>query len=302
YSTAPSIERDDQRIFTNANTRGGRARVDYAFESSAWILSLNSVFYGWNDHFDANGNLGDPWDGVDGYFTSHTYFTVRRRSRPVFQTTGGGNPPPGGGDTSVTRVAPGDFNLVASIGYRREFRAGTEQVEAGGTPTFRAGDIKHEAIQADFDVAFPVGANDSIELRLDNRIERNFTFDRITGFIGNSIGDSITGMRGGLAVTWSHGMPLVVSAMLRWDNTNRGPSTLSFFHEPFGVAPDPANPSLDPLLPTLYPSAEVKWNFTLSSFVRAFGGITPGGRVCSGGVCRDVPLFQGGIVELVLRI
>ena len=32
------------------------------------------------------------------------------------------------------------------------------------------------------------------------------------------------------------------------------------------------------------------------------GGMTPGGRVCSGGVCRDVPLFQGAIGELVLRI
>ena len=42
--------------------------------------------------------------------------------------------------------------------------------------------------------------------------------------------------------------------------------------------------------------------FTLSNFIRVFGGMTPGGRVCSGGVCRDVPLFQGAVAELVLRI
>jgi hypothetical protein len=30
--------------------------------------------------------------------------------------------------------------------------------------------------------------------------------------------------------------------------------------------------------------------------------MTPGGRLCTGGVCRDVPPFQGGLLELVLRI
>ncbi|MFO0610534.1 MAG: hypothetical protein U0324_45655 [Polyangiales bacterium] len=88
YSTAPSLERDDQRIFTNANTRGGRVRVDYAFPSSPWILTLNSVMYGWSDHFGNDGSLADPWDDVDGYLTTHTWFGVRRRSRPVLQPSG----------------------------------------------------------------------------------------------------------------------------------------------------------------------------------------------------------------------
>lgn len=291
YSTAPSLERDDQRLFTNANTRGARLRVDYAFESVPWILTLNSVLYGWSDHAE-NGALVDPWDSTYGYITSHTYFTVRRRSRPVVQqgpAQGGAGAAQGGG-----QVARGDYNLLASVGYRREFHAGT----AGD---FEAGDIKHESVQGEIDVAFPVGTNDSLELRLDHRFERNFTFDRITGFDLEALAQ---GIRGGFAVTWSHGLPLTVSAMLRWDNVSfpRPITRAQIFDAPLGVGPDPNNPRVDPLYPTLYPSAEVRWNFTINSFLRVFGGMTPGGRVCSGGVCRDVPLFQGAIGELVLRI
>lgn len=314
YSTAPSLERDDQRIFTNANTRGARVRVDYAFENSPWTLTLNSVLYGWSDHPESSGALVDPWDSTEGYVTSHTYFAVRRRSRPVSQpgaseggNAAGGNTAGGGaaGGGSVTRVGRGDFNLLATAGYRREFHAGTAPAVGGGVHEFEAGDIKHESVQFDLDVAFPVGSNDSLELRVDNRFERNFLFDRITGFDAESL---VAGVRGGVALSWSHGLPLVVSASLRWDNTGRPPSERLLFGtslsgvSSWGRSPEPANPSIDPRLPTLYPSAEVRWNFTLNNFVRVFGGMTPGGRVCSGGVCRDVPLFQGAVAELVLRI
>ena len=309
YSTAPSLERDDQRIFTNANTRGGRVRVDYAFPASAWILTLNSVAYGWSDHFGNDGVLVDPWDDIDGYLTTHTWFGVRRRSRPVLQPSGesggggGGGaaiPPGGGGGAGAPmRVAPGDFNLVATVGYRREFHTGTAVTEPGFPPDFEAGDVKHESIQADFDIAFPVGSNDSLELRVDNRFERNYTATRLTGF---DLQQLVAGVRGGVALTWSHGMPLVVSALLRWDNTGRPLGQAGLFDSPFGVAPVGGSATVDPRFPTLYPSFEVRWNFTVGNFVRVFGGMTPGGLVCAGGVCRNVPLFQGGVAELVLRI
>lgn len=320
YSTAPSLERDDQRVFTNANTRGARLRLDYNASGSPWIFSLNSVLYGWAETTDPVGNFVDPWDAEHGYVTTHSYFAVRRRSRPVLtpqaasapgEGDGGRRPaaPAGGqagganitaagiGGASATRVASGDFNLLATAGYRREFHAGTERTNGRFDPGFEAGDIKHESIQFDIDYAFPVGSNDSLEIRLDHRFERNFTFDRITG--GSSLTDNERGIfatsRGGLMVSWSHGLPLVVSAMLRWDNTARAVGDRGFFDRALGS-------SEGALLPTLYPSAEVRWNFTISNFVRVFGGMTPGGRVCSGGVCRDVPLFQGAIAELVLRI
>ncbi len=309
YSTAPSLERDDQRIFTNANTRGARLRVDYAFESAPWILTLNSVLYGWSDHFDTTGAITDPWDAQYGYLTTHTYFAMRRRSRPAMQSSGQpaqGNTAGGAslgsgsaGGASVARVAPGDFNLIATVGYRREFHAGTAPTTGGIEPEFQAGDVKHESVQADIDVAFPVGSNDSIEIRVDNRFERNFVFDRITGF---DLAQLVAGVRGGVSVSWSHGLPFVLSGTLRWDNTNRPVGEASLFENPFGRAPDPSNRAVDPRLPTLYPSAELRWNFTVNNFVRVFGGWTPGGRLCSGGVCRDVPLFSGAVAELVLRI
>ncbi|MBK6529585.1 MAG: hypothetical protein IPF99_08290 [Deltaproteobacteria bacterium] len=137
-------------------------------------------------------------------------------------------------------------------------------------------------------------ATDSIELRIDHRFERNYTFDAIRGFSWDEL---LTGSRGGVALSWSHGLPLVVSAALRWDNTKRAVGQRSLDDQPWGLA----NAGV-PLLPVLYPSLEVRWNFTINNFVRVFGGMTPGGRVCSGGVCRDVPLFQGAIAELVLRL
>jgi hypothetical protein len=329
YGSAPSLERDDQRIFTNANTRGARVRVDYAFQPSPWIVTFNSVLYGWSDAANESGDLYDPWDSTQGYLTTHTYVAVRRRSRPVItpqapaaggagandpntraqggaatQGAGGANINAGGGlsGASVTRVGRGDFNLIASVGYRREFHAGTAHVEGGmSEPEFRAGDVKHESVQADFDIAFPVGANDSLELRIDNRFERNFLFDRITGF---DLSQLLSGVRGGVSLSWSHGLPLVVSATLRWDNTTRSPGTASLFDLPLGRTPQlpsGTSPGVEARQPTLFPSAEVRWNFTISNFVRVFAGMTPGGRVCSGGVCRDVPLFQGAIAELVLR-
>jgi hypothetical protein len=320
YSAAPSLERDDQRIFTNANTRGGRLRVDYTVAPSPWIFTFNTVMYGWADTADSLGNELDPWDPSHGLITSHTYFAVRRRSRPAPRAAappaaaadtgaparGGGAPAaaasaggvvPGAagvGGASVTRVARGDFNLVASVGYRREFYAGSDQTSGTLPPQWQAGDVKHESIQADFDIAVPVGSNDSLELRVDHRFERNYTAEALTGF---NLEQLTMGARGGVSLSWSHGLPLVVSASLRWDNTTRPIGQRGLGDDSFGVVGAGV-----PLLPVLFPSAEVRWNFTLSNFVRVFGGMTPGGRVCSGGVCRDVPLFQGAIAELVLRI
>jgi hypothetical protein len=54
--------------------------------------------------------------------------------------------------------------------------------------------------------------------------------------------------------------------------------------------------------PVIYPAGEVRYMFIPGSTVRLFGGMTPGGRLCTGGVCRDVPPFQGAIAEVVLRI
>ncbi|MBI5516504.1 MAG: hypothetical protein HY909_22155 [Deltaproteobacteria bacterium] len=307
YSAAPSLERDDQRPFTNANARGGRLRVDYNRPGSPWIFTFNSLLYGWAESSDSNNNPIDPWDDREGMVTTHSYLALRRRSRPVASPQGGPSAPAGGaavggaaapaaaglGGAGATRVSSGDYFLTASVGYRREFRRADDA--AGMSPDAqRAGDLRHESLQADIDWAFPVGPQDSLELRVDHRFERNYRFTRIPGAFDWD--DLVTGVRGGVALTWTHGLPLVVSASLRWDNTNRGPGSAELLTDPLG--------STSPVLrqPTLYPSAELRWNFTISNFVRLFAGMTPGGRVCSGGVCRDVAPFQGALAELVLRI
>jgi hypothetical protein len=264
---------------------------------------LNTLLYGWAESSDSNNNPIDPWDDHEGMLTTHSYLALRRRSRPVQspgapagQTPQGGTgaaPAAGGlGGPGGTRVSAGDYFLTASVGYRREQRRGDEG--SASPDAQRAGDLRHESLQADLDWAFPVGPQDSLELRVDHRFERNYRFERIPGAFNWD--DLSTGVRGGVALTWTHGLPLVVSASLRWDNTNRGPGSAALLTDPLGSATGVLRQ------PTLYPSAELRWNFTISNFVRVFAGMTPGGRVCSGGVCRDVAPFQGALAELVLRI
>ncbi|HJL46415.1 MAG TPA: DUF6029 family protein, partial [Polyangiaceae bacterium LLY-WYZ-15_(1-7)] len=83
--------------------------------------------------------------------------------------------------------------------------------------------------------------------------------------------------RGQLAFTYSWAGKLRVSPVLNWNTENRDN-------------------------PAFYPGIEARYDFLEGSFLRLFYGRTPGGRICSGGVCRDVPPFEGGIAEVVLRI
>jgi hypothetical protein len=51
-----------------------------------------------------------------------------------------------------------------------------------------------------------------------------------------------------------------------------------------------------------YPSIEARWSFDPGTFLRLFVGQTPGGLICSGGVCRDVPPFEGFLLQFVGRL
>ncbi len=86
-------------------------------------------------------------------------------------------------------------------------------------------------------------------------------------------------VRGSLSLTYSWKGRVRVSPVLAWNNEWRDSNT-----------------------PVLYPGIEARFDFMEGSFLRVFGGSQPGGRICSGGVCRDVPLFQGILGELVLRL
>ena len=130
-------------------------------------------------------------------------------------------------------------------------------------PAVGDGDLDWWVAHGEIDVGVSVGKH-SFELRLDHRFERRLQ-SRYVSY-----------MRGGASFTWSFG-PLHVSPTLRWDTEK-------------------------PDLGTWYPSGEIKWELSSGTYVRASGGHTPGGQLCSGGVCRIVPAFYGASLELVMRL
>jgi len=127
------------------------------------------------------------------------------------------------------------------------------------------GDVEAEIYHGSAEVVLSQG-NHSVDISVQNREESH------AGFIAYQ-----RYRRGGVALTYSWQSEFSISPALRW-STER------------------------PTQPVYYPSLEMKWVFDHGSHLRLFGGRNPGGRVCSGGVCRDVPPFQGVQAELVYRL
>jgi hypothetical protein len=301
YSAAPSLEREDVQFRTNSNTRGGRVRVEHAFRPGPWTASFTAVANGFTEETDQ-----DPWS-EQGFGALHGYVTIRRRGRPASRTatptpgaggtqqgqgagsaSGGGDAGGGAVQSAATggiagggaRVASGDWQLTGALGYRHEYLLGARAGREAGAPDWQ---VAH----GDVDVAFGLGADHSIEFRLDGRLER-----RWSDFLQREgRADYYTFFRGGLSVTWSFMDRLTVSAVGRVDTTNASLGRVQ-------VNPDMTTSEF----PVIYPAGEVRYMFIPGSTVRLFGGMTPGGRLCTGGVCRDVPPFQGAIAEVVLRI
>lgn len=128
------------------------------------------------------------------------------------------------------------------------------------------GDLESQVIHAQMEIGIFAGDH-GFDLMIQNREERQAQFLTYLNY-----------RRGGAALTYAYGPNLSISPALRW-STER-------------VATQP----------TLYPSVEVRWVFEHGRHLRFFGGRNPGGRVCSGGVCRDVPPFEGVQAELVYRL
>ena len=132
----------------------------------------------------------------------------------------------------------------------------------------QGGDLHWRVVHGQVETGVVFGEH-SFELSVLHRQEAKWNF---------SIGDLDHFVRGSASVTYSWHGRIRVAPVLAWNN------------EKSGVAP------------VLYPGLEGRVDFMDGSFVRVFGGLQPGGRVCSGGVCRDVPLFKGALAELVLRL
>jgi len=148
-------------------------------------------------------------------------------------------------------------------GYRRETLI-TGGTDSAGIPR-SPGDLDWEVIHGIADGSIVFGDH-SLQLRLQHRIESRLETVEYAEYI-----------RGEAVLTYSWRGIIRFAPALRW-NTE------------FADAP------------SAYPGFDVRWDFAPGSFLQAFGGRTPGGLVCSNGVCREVPPFEGARVDLVLRL
>ena len=270
YSSLPTMELDGlQRLRGVGNRRGGSVKFDYAFLPGPWSFSVNALVYGLDDE------NRDPWDGV---FVTHGWLGLRRRSDTSAGTDFASE------EAAARRAEDGDeedeeqesnigWSLETLLGFRRE----TLLHDPVGA-LIGQGDLDRQVVHGEIDVAIAAGKH-SVEVRVDHRFDRE-----LRGF------EYVNYIQGGVALTWSYGVKLSISPSVRWND------------EKAFVFDARAARSYNVLGGALYPAVEVRWNFTTDNFVSLFAGSTPGGRICSGGVCRDVQAFEGFLAQLVLRI
>ncbi len=142
---------------------------------------------------------------------------------------------------------------------------------------FTAGQIDRWMIHGRLDIT--IGSGDhSFDFIVDHRHEREIR------------GDVAEFQIGGASVTYTFGVPFTLTLTLRWTDfqpgvvASRGTRDYNFLGGEF------------------YPSAEIRYSFDPGTYLGLFAGQTPGGQLCSGGVCRDVPTFEGFQLTFVGRL
>lgn len=146
-----------------------------------------------------------------------------------------------------------------------------------GTP-YVAGDLERWMIHGRLDVT--IGSGDhSFDFVVDHRHERELRGSQVSEF-----------QIGGASITYTFGVPLTLTLALRWTDYQ------------LGVVEARAQKDYNFLGGEFYPSFEGRWTFEPGTYLGLFVGQTPGGQICSGGVCRDVPTFEGVRLTFVGRI
>ncbi|MEM9114047.1 MAG: hypothetical protein AAGD10_10855 [Myxococcota bacterium] len=131
---------------------------------------------------------------------------------------------------------------------------------------------------------FVLGYQDhAFDLTFDHRFETERAFDSEGNFALRPF------EIGGTALTYSYGIKLAFALGLLW--TDFQPGIVERREERDYIFDG-----------RLYPSLETRWTFTPGTFLSVFVGQTPGGQICSGGICRDVPPYEGVNVQFVGRI
>ena len=168
------------------------------------------------------------------------------------------------------------WSMTLIGGYRQEtyIHDPTEYMSA------RAGDVDRQMIHGQVDVTIGSGEH-SLDIVVDHRLE---TERRLIG----------TGLRefqiGGVSLTYTWSVNFAAALVLRWTDQKSG------------IISQRAMQDYNFLGGEFYPSLELRWNFEPGTYLRGFLGMTPGGLICSGGVCRDVPPFEGVLLQFVGRL
>ncbi len=152
------------------------------------------------------------------------------------------------------------------IGWTLDILAGARRESYLDSPfaDIEQWDLDWRVLHFQVEAGIVIGSH-SLELNVIHRSERRRLFDLVDF------------QRGGASLTWSYRGKIRISPALNWNNERAS-------------------------APSLYPGIEARVDFLEGSFLRVFGGRTPGGLLCSGGVCREVPPFEGVLAELVLRL
>jgi hypothetical protein len=247
------------------NRRGGSVKFDYAFLPGPWSFSVNALAYGLDEE------NRDPWDGI---LVTHGWVGLRRH----MEVADGGDA--GVSDDAAEGGEDGEEEASQALTWSLETLIGVRRETYLHDPVGRAieGDVDRQVFHGEVDVSLAAGKH-SFEVRVDHRFERERLAIEYSNFT-----------QGGVAITWSYGAQLSISPSLRWSDENAG------------WVDARADRSYNFLGGAMYPALEAKWHFTTENFVSVFAGSTPGGRFCSGGVCRDVQAFEGFLAQLVLRI
>lgn len=300
YGEADGMVRDD----ANRSLSDGRFWGRAIYASAQLALDRLSILVEWKDYRDfllapTNSLADEPWRV---YSAAPTLDRDTERFRGVHNSRGAAVEVgyaflPGPWSASVhgtvyghededRRTDPWDGILTAHVygtvrraidaidgdelGWAVELTGGVRRETYLTDPEFpeelRRGDLDWRVYHVELDASVALGDH-AIELSVEHRAEKRMLFDYVEY------------IRGGVSLTYSWAGVLSLGPILRWDTEKEGLGLSTFF-----------------------PGGEVKWEFLDGSHLRVFGGRTPGGRICSGGVCRDVPPFQGALAELVVRL
>jgi hypothetical protein len=166
------------------------------------------------------------------------------------------------------------WGFSADLGARFEFLNHPVEVF-----DLEPGDLDRWMIHGMAEATVGIGEH-SLDLTADHRHEQERVF-------GGELRDFEIG---GTSLTYSYGIRVAATLGLQWTD----------FQE--GVIDARESRDYNFLGGKFYPFVDIRYFFTPGTFVNAFVGQTPGGQICSGGVCRDVPPFEGFSLQFVARI